>query len=194
MVLENTGVPKYLGRIALGETKGNAMKRYWITPLTMGAFVLTGVTGLLMLFKVRSGLVTPVHEWLSLALVIGGVLHVIDHWTGIRKHLDGKWGKGFVAGALVLIALAVWPWSAGEEHERRSNPAEVILAKATVAQLAVISGATTESVIAGLERAGAKDVAAERTIGAVAEASGRPVGRLLASVLRGSAQAPGDDD
>lgn len=165
------------------------MKRYWITPFTMGAFVLTGITGVLMFFKIRSGLVTPIHEWFSWALVIGGILHVVDHWTGIRKHLEGPWGKGFVAGALVLVSLAVWPWSASEEHERRSNPAEAILAKATVAQVAALAGVTTESVISGMERAGAKDVAGTRTMASIAEASGRPVGRLLAAALHG----PDDD-
>lgn len=170
------------------------MKRYWITPFTMGAFVLTGITGLLMFFKVRSGLVVPVHEWLSWALVIGGALHVVDHWTGIRKHLDGKWGKGFVAGALVLVALAVWPTSASAEHERRSNPAEAILAKATIAQVAALAGVSTESVIAGLERAGVRGASSGQTIDAISEASGRPVGRLLAAALRGSESGDEDDD
>ena len=170
------------------------MKRYWITPFTMGAFVLTGITGMLMFFKVRSGLVTPVHEWFSWALVIGGVLHVVDHWAGIRKHLEGKWGKGFVAGALILVALAVWPWSASEEHERRSNPAEAILAKASVAQVAAIAGVSTESVIAGMERAGAPGVTSAQTVAAVSEASGRPVGRLLAAALRGPESGDEDDD
>lgn len=170
------------------------MKRYWITPFTMGAFVLTACTGVLMFFKVRSGLVTPVHEWLSWALVIGGVLHVIDHWPGIRKHLEGLWGKGFVAGALVLVAVAVLPSPGQEEHERRSNPAETILAKATVAQVAAMAGVPTESAISGMERAGASSVAPDQTVAAVAKASGRPVGRLLAAVLRGNGRDEQDED
>lgn len=169
------------------------MKRYWITPLTMGAFVLTAVTGVLMFFKVRSGLVTPIHEWLSWALVLGGALHVADHWTGIRKHLEGKWGKGFVAGALVLIALAVWPWSAGGEHERRSNPAESILGKATVAQIAAISGVKTESVIASLEQAGARDAKPDLTLEAISASTGVPLGKLVAFAANGS-EPPEDDD
>lgn len=170
------------------------MKRYWITPFTMGAFVLTGITGVLMFFKVRSGLVTPVHEWFSWALVIGGVLHVVDHWTGIRKHLEGKWGKGFVAGALVLVALAVWPWPASKEHDRRSNPAETILANATVAQVAALAGVPTESVISGMERAGASGVDSTKTVASISEASGRPVRLLLAAALRGSEIEDDEDD
>lgn len=169
------------------------MKRYWITPLTMGAFVLTAVTGVLMFFEVRSGLVKPIHEWFSWTLVIGGALHVADHWTGIRKHLEGKWGKGFVAGALVLVALAVWPWSAGDEHERRGNPAEALLAKATVAQIAAISGSKTESVITSLEHAGARDAKPDLSLAQIAASTGIPLGRLVAFAVYGT-EPPEDDD
>ena len=147
-----------------------------------------------MFFKMRSGLVTPVHEWLSWALVIGGALHVVDHWPGIRKHLEGLWGKGFVAGALVLVAVALLPSAGTEEHEKRSNPAEAILAKATVAQVAAIAGVSTESVISGMERAGASSVAPDQTVATVAKASGRPVGRLLAAALQGNGRDERDED
>lgn len=157
------------------------MKRYWITPFTMGAFVLTGVTGLLMFFKVRTGLITPIHEWFSLTLVLGGVLHVIDHWTGIRRHLAGPWGKSSVTVALVLLALALEPWPAGRRGGR-SNPAESILAKATVEQIAQLSGDKTESVIMRLERAGAKNVSADQSIERIANASSLPIARLIAFV------------
>lgn len=161
------------------------MRRYWITPFTMGAFVLAGTTGVLMLLGVRTGFVTPVHEWLSLALVLGGVLHMVDHWPGIRKHLEGKWGKGFVATALVLLALAIVPWPASEHHRRSADPAQSILEMATVSQIADITGDKPESIVARLEHAGAKDISTEQSLGAIAKGSNLPIGRLLAFIQRG---------
>lgn len=155
------------------------MKRYWITPLTMGAFVLTAVTGILMFFEITTGLVKPIHEWLSWTLVIGGLLHVIDHWTGIRKHLGTWWGRGFVVGGVLLVGIAVWPWSAGGEGEHRGNASEAILARATVAQVAQIEGVTVDSLIMRLTDAGARSVDADRTMGDIAKVSELPVGRLL---------------
>lgn len=162
------------------------MKRYWITPLTMGAFVLTGATGLLMFFEITPGFVKPVHEWLSLSLVLGAALHVFDHWAGIRKHLEGRWGKGFVAGALVLLALAVVPWPVGGEHEHGHDPAEALLAGATVSQISVLAGIPSETVIQRMARAGAKNVVVDRSIGEIAAASDVPARKLLAAVRGGS--------
>lgn len=39
--------------------------RAWVTPITIGSFLLIGVTGLLMFFKVPGGLIVIAHEWLS---------------------------------------------------------------------------------------------------------------------------------
>ena len=50
---------------------GNAMniQRNWVTPITAGAFLLVGVTGVLIFFPADSGANKFVHEWLSLVLL-----------------------------------------------------------------------------------------------------------------------------
>jgi len=47
--------------------------REWATPVTIGAFGLIALTGVMLFFKVQYGMVKPVHEWLSWLLVIGAV-------------------------------------------------------------------------------------------------------------------------
>ena len=49
-------------------------QRPWITPVVIGAFTLSAVTGVLMFFHLDSGLNKTAHEWLSWAMVIGVVL------------------------------------------------------------------------------------------------------------------------
>jgi hypothetical protein len=50
--------------------------REWITPLTMGAFVLSAITGVLLFFKMKLGYVKLVHEWLSWLFIISAVIHI----------------------------------------------------------------------------------------------------------------------
>ena len=51
------------------------LQRDWITPITMGAFGLLAVTGVLMFFHLDSGLNEAAHEWLSWVLLGGVALH-----------------------------------------------------------------------------------------------------------------------
>ena len=63
--------------------------RSWVTPITIGSFLLLGVTGLLMFFKVRGGLIVVAHEWLSPIFVVGACLHIFLNRT-IDDFLNGS--------------------------------------------------------------------------------------------------------
>jgi hypothetical protein len=62
--------------------------RSWVTPITIGSFLLIGVTGLLMFFKARGGLIVVAHEWLSLIFAIAACLHIGLNWSAIRTYLS----------------------------------------------------------------------------------------------------------
>lgn len=96
--------------------KKSSRIRKWVTPLTMGAFLLTAATGLGLFFEVEGGFVKPIHEWFSLTLVLGGALHVFDHWKGIRNHLSSPWGKAFVAAGAAMLILGFLPLGGKEGH------------------------------------------------------------------------------
>lgn len=54
--------------------------RKWATPLTIGAFALSAISGMMMFFHLNSALVKIIHEWGSWSLVIGGLFHVVGSW------------------------------------------------------------------------------------------------------------------
>ncbi|HEY1090516.1 MAG TPA: DUF4405 domain-containing protein, partial [Burkholderiaceae bacterium] len=62
-------------------------QRPWITPVVMGAFLLSAVTGVLMFFHLDSGLNKTAHEWLSWAMVIGVGLHVLLNMPAFKRYL-----------------------------------------------------------------------------------------------------------
>ncbi|MCE5212954.1 MAG: DUF4405 domain-containing protein [Deltaproteobacteria bacterium] len=83
--------------------------REWATPITIGAFALSAVTGIMLFFKVELGLIKPVHEWLSWLLVIGTILHLIANWKASVHYISKPVGKGILIFFLVLIFSAFIP-------------------------------------------------------------------------------------
>ena len=80
--------------------------RTWATPLTMGAFLLLAVTGVLMFFHLDRGLNKFAHEWLSWALLAGAAVHVTVNWNAFKMHLKRPMALGIVALFAVLLGLS----------------------------------------------------------------------------------------
>ncbi len=62
----------------------------WATPLAVGAFTISAVTGLLIFFDLELGIVEPVHKWLSWLLVTGVILHLISNWKQFTGYFSKK--------------------------------------------------------------------------------------------------------
>jgi xanthine/uracil permease len=60
------------------------------TSLTIGAFGIMSVTGILMFFHADSGLNKVVHEWASWAMVTGVVLHVVVNWVAFKRYFTAS--------------------------------------------------------------------------------------------------------
>jgi len=68
--------------------------RPWITPVVIGAFFLSAVTGVLMFFHLDSGLNKTAHEWLSWAMVIGVALHLLLNVAAFKRYFTQTTGRG----------------------------------------------------------------------------------------------------
>jgi hypothetical protein len=85
------------------------LQRDWVTPITMGAFGVLAVTGVLMFFHVKTALVEGVHEWLSWLLLAAVVGHAAVNWTGLRRHLAGWRARAALGIGAAVLAAAVLP-------------------------------------------------------------------------------------
>ena len=92
--------------------------RAWVTPITIGSFLLLGVTGLLMFFKVRGGLIVVAHEWLSPIFVVGACLHIWLNWGAVRANLSRARGIIIVGLFAALLAFSVAPLKEVDEIAR----------------------------------------------------------------------------
>lgn len=128
------------------------LKREWATPLTMGAFFLMGVTGVLMFFHLDSGLGKAAHEWLGWLFIAGVALHVTVNFAAFRRHFAQGPGRWVVLGFVVLTAAALLA-----PAEKEGNPvrraADAVM-KAPLAQVAALAHKDTAVLLADLRAAG----------------------------------------
>ena len=83
--------------------------RSWATPLTIGAFSLTAVTGIMLFFNLAYGLIKPAHEWLSWLFVIGSIFHIQANWRVFSSYFSKPLGRNIIVTFLVLLGIAFLP-------------------------------------------------------------------------------------
>jgi hypothetical protein len=166
--------------------------RSWVTPVTVGSFLLIGVTGLLMFFKVRGSLIVVAHEWLSPIFVIGACLHVWLNWGAVRAHLSRGRGLAVVGlfAALLLLSLVPFDEAAeiarehGHGQERADRRMAEILLKARVSTVAELTGHTPQQLRDRLGRYGIRITTDEVTLADAARQSQVNPVRVLDAVLQ----------
>ncbi len=89
-----------------------ASLRPWATPLTIGAFVLMAVSGVMMFFHVMPGYITYAHRWLSWLFLFGAGAHIILNNRALVRHLGSAWGRTSLA--VFTLALIVSTFSFGQ--------------------------------------------------------------------------------
>lgn len=87
----------------------NQKVRVWATPLTIGAFALSAITGVMIFFHLNFGLIKVAHEWFSWFLVLGGLFHVIGSWQSFVQYFAKPAGKTIITVFVLLIIASFLP-------------------------------------------------------------------------------------
>ena len=128
--------------------------RPWITPVVIGAFFLSAVTGVLMFFHLDSGLNKTAHEWLSWAMVIGVTLHVLLNMPAFKRYFNQNTGRTIMGAFAIVLALSFIPAGGSGGSEPGFAPPVRALAKAPITVLAQVAGTSTEDMKAKLQATG----------------------------------------
>ena len=112
-------------------------QRGWITPLTIGSFALTSVTGILMFFHLDMGLNKVAHEWLSWVLVAAVALHGLLNWPAFKRYFSQRLAVAVMGVSAAVLALSFTPLG-GRDAPPFKAPISA-LARAPLTQLAVIA-------------------------------------------------------
>jgi hypothetical protein len=166
--------------------------RSWVTPITIGSFLLLGITGLLMFFKVRGGLIVVAHEWLSPIFVVGAGLHIWLNWGPVRANLSRARGIIIVGFFAALLALSVVPPKEAEDHAREHGhgqevigrrAAELLLA-ARISTLAELTSRTPQQLRDSLGRHGVRVTSDEIPLADAGAQSNISPARVLKTILQ----------
>ncbi len=126
-------------------------QREWVTPVTIGAFLLSAVTGIAVFFHINIGLVRWSHEWLSWLLVGAAALHIVANFTNfVRYFFDAK---GLILMGIFALLLAASFVPLGGGASRPPFFASVrALAQAPLPVLAQVAKITPEELRARLAK------------------------------------------
>lgn len=162
--------------------------RDWTTPVTMGAFVLMAVTGVLMFFHLDSGLNKEAHEWLSWVFLGGVGMHVYTNRAGFKRHFTvGRKGLAIVAaGALLTVASF---WSPADEKAGGLPPSAMVMQVVTQAPLlevAGLAGKSVDQVVAELQQAGFQAASAQSSLASIVGDDPRVQGEAVSLIFSGT--------
>lgn len=157
------------------------LQRDWVTPITMGAFGLLAITGVLMFFHLDSGLNEAAHQWLSWVLIGGVALHAAVNWPGLRRHLAGWRGRSALALFAVLLAASFLPL--GGQGEPPFVPPLRALADAPLPVLAQVAQTTPQQLRERLQRAGVTPASDADTVHSLVGDDTRAQIRVLSQVV-----------
>lgn len=161
------------------------VSREWATPLTIGAFALMAVTGLLMFFHLDSGVQKFVHEWLGWLLVAAVAAHATANWLGFKRYLLVP-GRGWAILGVCAVVLAgtflpLFP-AAGDA----SPPVLAMRAvsQAPLGTVAPLAGKSVEQLQSDLDAVGIHVDRADQSIGSVVKSDREQLGRAMRATFQ----------
>ena len=158
--------------------KNGTRLREWATPVAIGAFGLSAVTGIMLFFGADVGLTRPVHEWLSWLLVLGTIFHLIANWRLSMRYASRTPGRRIVIVFFVLTCASLMPF--GENHrEHSSMKIADALIQAPLSGVAQIAGHRPGEVANMLGSQGVHVEGKEQTVREIALKNNRPPLSLL---------------
>ena len=80
--------------------------RSWATPITIGSFVISAISGVILFFHLNIGLMKPAHEWLSWFMILGVAMHVFTNWRAFLQYFKKPIPLAVIGVFLLLTVLS----------------------------------------------------------------------------------------
>lgn len=157
------------------------LQRY-ATPLVLGLFLVSLVSGTALFFHIGQGIFREMHEWLSLVLVIPFVLHLWKNWRAMANYLR----KPALGIALALTLVMALPFALQSASGSSEGPPQFALSHTLLGHpatvLAPLLNTTPEEVLSTLQAAGFTATAHDEPLTDIATRSGKSEFELAAAL------------
>ena len=169
-----------------GGSFSKIMTRDVVTPVTIVTFVVSTVTGVMLLLHWNAGLVRFSHEWLSVVFSAIALWHLVKNWRAFMGYL--KRHAAQAAFVTSIVVSVVFTGMTGTTGGGSVNPGAVFgaLSAARLEAAAPALGMTQETALEVLKAANIEAAPGE-TLTAIGQRAGKN-GAAVASLL--AAQRP----
>lgn len=165
------------------------ISREWATSITIGAFALMAVTGMLMFFHFDTGLNKLTHEWLGWAMVAGTGLHIAVNWSAFKRYfVSSATGRSIIAVFAVVLLFSFMPLG-GNTGAPSPVLAMNAIARAPISSVAPLTGRSTDEIVQALQQAGLAVGGPEATIASVAGANRELQAKAMSVLFGGGRKA-----
>lgn len=152
--------------------------RAWATPLTIGAFILMGITGILMFFGLNSTLSRLAHEWLSWAFLAGVGIHVTSNFIDFKRYFRAAAALAIIGVFVAILSASILLGGAGVGEIPVREVLETVHGT-SITKLASLVGETPDALSARIEAGGFEVDSPEQTL---ADLSGHDQAKALALI------------
>lgn len=159
--------------------------RQWATPLVVGTFLVSGVTGILMFLHLSTGLNKPAHEWIGLAMVAAVLVHLVVNWRAFTTYFKRPLGLVIMGLGVVVLGLSFVSIGGGGT-DGPGAAVEVMVARLSTApltQLADLAGKDPAALLDEVNTLGAGLTSTDQSLGDVPGADPRQTMALLGVAL-----------
>jgi hypothetical protein len=158
----------------------NAILTRWATPLTLGLFAVSAVSGVALFFHVGQGVFHEMHEWLSMVLLLPFLLHMVRNWTPLLNYM--KRSALWAPLGLSLVAAAAFAAPAVLQGGGGGGPmaAAQLMMRAPLADVAPLFKTDPDGLRAALAARGYKVAAGDSLERLAAEAHASPFALIAA--------------
>jgi Domain of unknown function (DUF4405) len=160
------------------------VKKY-ATAATVALFLAVAASGLAMFFHVGKSIVSEMHQWLAVTLVIAAGLHIYKNWGGLKTYFRRR----TILAPLALTVLAAAAFIVPASLSSRQDPMPSLLnalQKAKLADVGRVLGVSPDELQTELTTKGFVIKSADQRLFEIASASQRPPMAVVMTVLGAS--------
>jgi len=148
--------------------------RSWATPITIGSFIISALSGVILFFHWNVGMMKPAHEYLSWFLILGVVMHIVINWRPMLIYFKKPIPLAIIGVFIILTALSFVTLGEGSsEHGGKNRKVAMksfeLLQSAPISVIAQLSKVTTDSLTERLEAKGITVKSADQTLTNIAK-------------------------
>jgi hypothetical protein len=162
--------------------------RKYSTQFSTAAFVVVGITGVMMFVGVRNHQISIFHEWFGVGFAVVAVLHVLRNgkaFTAMIKQTRSPIIIGLLGGLGILMVVASFFASGSGQGNPNRAQAVVVqqLAGAPISQIAPAFGLTGDQAVARLRHGGVTVKGSGQSLTDIARGTDRSPPQLFLLIL-----------